>query len=126
MARAIRDGWHLLLVDDDHKPRRPRADEIAEIREREVEVHTAFEARRISPATAPDLPLAEITLRMEADEEAAFQARERAETPDEAEESAWILAAEREIEADIPGCRARELMRTFGRSHRPYAAAAVL
>jgi hypothetical protein len=62
---------------------------------------------------------------MEAEEEAAFQARERAETPEEAEDSARILGVERGIAADIPICRERELRRTFGQvGGRAYAAAA--
>lgn len=62
---------------------------------------------------------------MEAEEEAAFKARERAETPREREKSARIVAAESEIWVDIPVCRARELLRTFRGTSRLYAAAAV-
>ena len=110
---------------DDEKPRRSKADEIAEIRDREAEVQAAGEPRWVPPAVAPDLPLAEIVSRMEVDEEAALQARERAETPEEAEESARILRSEHGIGADIPNCLARELRRTFGQaSDRAYAAAA--
>lgn len=113
------------IVHDEEKPRRSKADEIAEIRDREAEVQAAAEPRRVPPAIAPDLPLAEIVSRMEANEEAAFQARERAETPEEAEESARILGVERNIAADIPICLGRELQRTFGRAGgRAYAAAA--
>lgn len=112
-------------MHDDEKPRRSKADEIAEIRDREAEVHAAAEPRWVPPAIAPDLPLAEIVSLMEADEEATLQARERAETPEEAEESARILGVERGIAADIPIRRARELRRTFGRADgRVYAAAA--
>ncbi|HEV7400369.1 MAG TPA: hypothetical protein VGN84_08860 [Solirubrobacterales bacterium] len=69
--------------------------------------------------------MAEIVSRIEADDEAAFQARERAETPEEAEESAMILGAERNIAAEIPICLARELRHAFGRAGgRAYAAAA--
>jgi hypothetical protein len=120
----LRDGWHLLIVRDDEKPRRSKADEIAEIRDRDAEVRAAGEPRWVPPAVAPDLPLAEIVSRMEVDEEAAFQARERAETPEEAEESARILRNERSIGADTPSCLARELQRTFGQAGgRAYAAA---
>jgi hypothetical protein len=62
---------------------------------------------------------------MEADEDAALQARERAELPEEAEESARILATEREIQAEIPICRARELSRTLGLARSSYATAAL-
>jgi hypothetical protein len=125
-VRSIRDGWHLFTVHDDERPRRSEADEIAEIRDREAEVQAAAEPRWIPPVMAPDLPLSEVVSRMEADEDAAFQARERAEMPEEAEESARILGVERNIAADIAISRARELQRTFGRAGgRAYAAAAV-
>lgn len=72
------------------------------------------------------LSLTAIVHRMEGEEETAFKARERAETPREREESARITAAESEIQADIPICRARELQRTFGGTGRAYAAAALV
>lgn len=112
-------------MHDDERPRRSRADEIAEIRGYEADVQAAGEPRWVPPAVAPNLPLAEIVSRIEADDEAAFQARERAETPEEAEESAMILGAERNIAAEIPICLARELRHAFGRAGgRAYAAAA--
>jgi hypothetical protein len=99
-------------------------DEIDEIRDREAEVQAAGEPRWVPPI-APDLPSAEMVSRMEADEEDALQARERAETPEEVDESARILGIERSIAADIPIRLTRELRRTLGRAcGRAYAAAA--
>ena len=109
------------MLDDD-KPRRSRDDEQAEIAERESRKHAVADARLgwVPPATS----LAEIVASMEADEEAAYQARERAETSLEREESARILATEAQIEAERPILRARELHRTFSRPKPTYAAAA--
>jgi hypothetical protein len=112
---------------DDEKPRRSRVDELAEIKDFESRKHVAAE-ERLSPvpsAVNPELSLGEIVVEMEADDEAAFQARERAETPEEREESARIRMVEAAIATEIPALRARELQKTFSRPAPAYAAAAM-
>lgn len=73
----------------------------------------------------PELSLGKIVAEMEADDEAAFQARERAETPEEREESARIRMVEASTASETPALRARELQKTFSQSVPAYAAAAM-
>ena len=103
-------------MTDEERPRRPKSDELEEIAAFEAKINDLDQRRwpPIPPAVNPTLPLSEVVARMEADEEAAFQARERAETPSEQEESHRILMIEAEIEDEIPLLRRRELQRTFG------------
>jgi hypothetical protein len=121
-GRSIRADCHLRYVLDDDKPRRSRDDELAELADSEARKHAVADARLAWVPLAPSL--AEIVANTEADDEAAYQARERAETSLEREESARILAIEAKIEAERPILRARELRRTFARLKPTYAAAA--
>lgn len=113
-------------LSSENKPRRPRSEELEEIAAFEARANQRDQEHRscIPPAVNPAFSLGEILAEMEADEEAAFQTRERAETPDEQEESHRILGVEAQIEMEVPRLRARELQRTFMRSSHRYAAAA--
>ncbi|HEX7059991.1 MAG TPA: hypothetical protein VF176_09095 [Solirubrobacterales bacterium] len=115
---------------DEEKPRRPKADELADIRdfirdfESRRQVAVEEKSRWAPPTVNPNLSLGEIVARMEAEEEEACQARERAETPEERKESLRILRVEAEIEAEIPLLRLRKLRKTFSRPKLAYAATA--
>jgi hypothetical protein len=107
-------------VQHAEKPRRSRAEELAEI-DRYIAGAVRAEEERwrpIPPAVNPSLALNEIVDQLEADEEAAFLARERTETPEEREEAARLLAIEAEIAAEVPLLRERELRKTFSRPPR--------
>jgi hypothetical protein len=97
-------------MHDDLKPRRPRWEEVAEIRD------------HIASSTFQDPPLYELIEKRKEDEEAALVRRERDEMPWERAESELILQAEAEIRADIPIRRRRELGRTPTPPHQAAAA----
>jgi hypothetical protein len=109
-------------MQDADKPRRSSSEESAEILELEVRKHTDADARLGYPFANP--PLSALVGQMEDAEEAACCAREEAETPEEAEESARIRMTEIQIEIEAPVLRERELRRTFARDKRVHAAAA--
>lgn len=110
-------------MHDDEKPRRSQSEELAEIADVETRTHADADARL---ASAPgNSSLSMIVAQMEADEEAAHRARERAETAEEVEESARIRMSEVEIAIEAPFLRERELRRTFSQPKRAHAASAI-
>lgn len=109
-------------MQDAEKPRRPKSEELAEIADREGRAHAAADAQLGCAPAHP--PLSALVAQREADEEAEYCARESAETPEEAEESARILMTEIEISIEAPPLRERELRWTFSGKKRVHAAAA--
>lgn len=109
-------------MHDAEKLRRPRSEELAEIADSEACKQANADAQLAYPSSNP--PLSTLVGQMEGDEDAAYRAREEAETLEEAEESARIRMTEIEIAIEGPFLRERELRRTFSRSKRIHAAAA--
>jgi hypothetical protein len=110
-------------VHDNEKPRRSQSEDLAEIADVEARTHADADARLASAPVNSSLNM--IVAQMEADEEAAHRARERAQTAEEVEESARIRMSEVEIAIEVPFLRDRELRRTFSQSKRAHAAAAI-
>ncbi|HEX3734583.1 MAG TPA: hypothetical protein VHU86_05445 [Solirubrobacterales bacterium] len=93
---------------DHEKPRRPRSDEEAEIIDliQERQARADNEMFRI-----PDESLATQVAKLEADEEARLEARDRAETPEEREHTGRLLREEGETQAEAPLLHAKERKR---------------
>jgi hypothetical protein len=97
-------------MDDGQKPRRARAEELAEIAAYSMQQDALADARFLQELQRP--PGQSLLLEIEQkeiQEEAELRDRETEETPFERSESERIKRAEAEIEAERPFLRQREL-----------------
>lgn len=105
-------------MDDGQKPRRARADELAEIAAYSTQQDTLADARFLQELRRP--PGQSLLLEVEhkeLQEEAELRDRESEETPFEHSESERIKRVEAEIETERPFLRQRELRKI--RTHPP-------